>query len=211
MIELNTEPQAVSMDVAAMRLAMLGDEDDDTDKGSAEGLTAAKAFYKALAKQGVARINVGPVKGDVFSAVTIQGVRLQAFVSHGLFLCDQVSGANAEYGTAQLRQLGDTWWVTKHFGEALIPLDSMSIEGVRAVAIHFGLPMGAMNFGCDGEEAFGEMEAFYSGAAYHDLVTWARLHPRKAKKGGGSGFVGDWGANATEDAKTLAEDALRTA
>lgn len=166
----------------------------------------AQAHFESLSSLGVATATKHQLKGDVFVDVTIEGHRYQARVRGRELIMSPVrrtgAGEFIQLGAATIKFKSDchrtprmepTWWVCKHGWEPRIPLAGLSEDGVRALAVEFGLaiyPHQSVDHSIQRPAAW---IAFYGSKAWVALIEWSKCHPRKTKEQRGSDYLGHWG------------------
>lgn len=132
-----------------------------------------ESLLASLRAQGIARMTINEMQGDIYYDVTIEGVRFQAYASTDPYVVREDSGHWCQLGVASIhianrrgRATYKTWMVCKYsVREGRIDLTELSDAGRRAFAVAFGVPIGY-----DHQHNIGNMFAFYAFPAFDGLV-----------------------------------------
>lgn len=145
-----------------------------------------KAYFDNLRAKGLAEVQRHALRGRTFIDVSIEGRRFKGQVRKGpQIVCGDdeclLTCASISHGADFLNPHGPSRWaVSKYRTQHRIPLETLSLEGLRALACEFGLLIHGE--GHVESEALLASECFLLSRAWTGLCDWSMANPTVARK-----------------------------
>lgn len=180
-----------------------------------DDLTAfAQQWIQDLMSRPRAAVTHRPVTGSAFLDVTIEGERYKGVVrGENIFLEGHTSPGACALGVASINTVGEkagpfaSWYLCKYRNQKHLALP-LSPEGLRALAIEFGLPIIPL-MPTDLDFRLREADYFYASPAFAALHSWATAKPRRVAGKFGDSYLGLWPLAALEGQQLAFNEANR--